>query len=325
MLKKLSTFSLAVTLLFSNNIIIAHASWFKEWSTDSIENTCEKINKCGRYKDVNCAIDAAQTLLRAKNRHYIRFDKVGQNCEYELRFWDYLAIVDFSNNVGGSLQAAKQGLAINEVLKNITAGVKSIFDTNDDMSEKITSYWYSQSKFTNLSLEQLKDVFAAQAREDQSRKITWTSVMGVVGLVGADVAGWFFPPAGIAVGWHYLLAGGAAVIGGGTSAGIADAVVDWFQVSSRSKKADEDLIKVKNYASVIESLLTNIESGNWKYADSVLAQVNSDPEAYEGVVNMLSSKINYSKDEKSEFEGRFNKLKLILDEKVKEHKKEGWY
>ncbi len=40
---------------------------------------------------------------------------------------------------------------------------------------------------------------------------------------------------------------------------------------------------------------------------------------------MLSSKINYSKDEKSEFEGRFNKLKLILDEKVKEHKKEGWY
>ncbi len=110
--------------------------------------------------------------MRAKNRHYIRLDKVGQNCEYELRFWDYLAIVDFSNNVGGSLQAAKQGLAINEVLKNITAGVKSIFDTNDDMSEKITSYWYSQSKFTNLSLEQLKDVFAAQAREDQSRKIT---------------------------------------------------------------------------------------------------------------------------------------------------------
>ena len=295
MLKKLSTFSLAVTLLFSNNII-AHASWFKEWSTDNIENTCEKINKCGRYKDVNCAIDAAQALLRAKNRHYVRLDKVGQNCEYELRFWDYLAIADFLNNVGGSLQAAKQGLAINEVLKNITAGVKSIFDTNDDMSEKITYYWYSQSKFTNFSLEQL----LAQAREDQSRKITWASVMmGAVGLVAAGGAGLLFQLAGIAV--------------------------DLFQVSSRSKKTDEDLIKVKNYASVIESLLTNIESGNWKYADSVLAQVNSDPEAYEGVVNMLSSKINYSKDEKSEFEGRFNKLKLILDEKVKEHKKEGWY
>lgn len=320
MLKRLLTLTLVFSLVCGTNTEMSSAWWWKEESQNPA-NTCEKMNKCGQYKDINCAIAEGKNLLQARN-NYIRYDKVGQNCEYDLRFWDYVQIGRFSNLMSKELQKAKEDVAFNEILRNVTASIKSIFYTDDEISEKIALYWAANSRFVNLNQKNIN--VEKTAKDKKNNKMKWTGGIGAIGLIGSGIAAWCFPPAGFAMLGHVLLTGGAAVAGGAVTAGITDAAISTVQSSNEFKESRKSLIEVRNYASVIEDMLYHIEKGNWKAADSILAQINSDPKSYEGIVSMLKSKIDYSKDEKNEFKNCFKALGLKLKDILDKHKLEGW-
>ena len=154
MKKKILVFSLIFILLFSNSISV-DASWFKRDPENNIENICEKKNKCRQLEDIVCAIDKGKEILRGKEDHSVEFKKSGPNCAYDLRLWDYLNIKDFYISMGNDLRRAKEGVAFNEVLLNVTASIKSIFRTDDEISKNIASYWADNSRFINLNRENI--------------------------------------------------------------------------------------------------------------------------------------------------------------------------
>ena len=76
-------------------------------------------------------------------------------CEYNLLLWDYINIKDFYITMGNDLRRAKEGVAFNEILLNVTASIKSIFRTDDEISKNIASYWADNSRFINLNRENI--------------------------------------------------------------------------------------------------------------------------------------------------------------------------
>ena len=322
MLKKLLILTLMFSLIYGMNTDMSSALCWRKENLQSPENVCEKINKCGQYKDINCAIAEGIEILKAKLDNNVDFRKAGQNCEYDLRIWNYLSLKDFYLSMGTDLQRAKEGVAFNEILRNVTSSIKSIFDTDDEISEKIALYWSANSRFINLNRENINVEKTAKDKKNNKKK--WTGGIGTIGLIGAGIAAWCFPPAGIAVLGHALLTGVSAATGGVVTAVITDAVMSTVQSSNEFKESQKSLIGVRNYASVIESLLNHVENGDWEQADSVLAKINSAPETYGGVVSMLNSQISYSREQKAAFEKMFKKLEDKLKNILNIHKSEGW-
>lgn len=109
-MKKLLALAIVFSLFYGikNETSLA---WFWSKEFQSTVNTCDKMNKCGQYKDINCAIGEGIEILKAKLDNNVYFRKAGQNCKYDLRIWNDLNLKSFYFSMGTDLQSA------NEVLK----------------------------------------------------------------------------------------------------------------------------------------------------------------------------------------------------------------
>lgn len=106
---------------------------------------------------------------------------------------------------------------------------------------------------------------------------------------------------------------GLAALGFVGVGGLCKFAVDWWKISDKNEKMKAQQIEIQNYSSALEQLLRNLKEGKWRYADSVLAQLNFDPNFYKSVVTMVNSDIKYSKQEKKEFVNKFNAIELRLE------------
>lgn len=334
MKKKILVFSLIFTLLCSNNVN-ADASWFKRDQENNIENICEKKNKCGEIEDLDCAINYLKSALVATG--YNEFTQVGKKCEYNLHMWDYNHLHNFPKEIGELLKDAQNGYLQNSAVVNATNEISGLFNIDKNLSRKVLLKFLVDSEYNNLSEKQL-DELITNIIQDMMEDYGASNTVGFAGGVAGGIA------AG-SIGYKVLVAGSIAaktlttkvmaVAVGGTAGlaalgfigigGLCKFAVDWWKISNKNEEMKTQQIKIKNYSSALEQLLTNLRKGKWKNADSVLAQLNFDPNFYKAVVTMVNSDIKYSEQEKIEFKKDFKDIESELEEMINKNKpkKEG--
>ena len=149
---------------------------------------------------------------------------------------------------------------------------------------------------------------------DKTAANTGGLVGGVIGAAAG--AGFAKLLAYAALGTFGSLAIGAVGLGG-----ICYSAVSWWNSSNRNKQIETHRIEIENYADALKQLLGHVQKGNWKYADSVLAQLNFDPKDYGTSVTMTNSGIKYSKLLEKEFNKKFKELENDLTKYVKNENK----
>ncbi len=83
------------------------------------------------------------------------------------------------------------------------------------------------------------------------------------------------------------------------------------------KEREKLYIEKENALLVMKCLLTHIDRKNWEHGDSILIQINSNPNYPTAVPTMVKSGINYSNEEIKNFPKAFETLKKNLEETLK--------
>ncbi len=315
MLKRLLTLTLIFSLVCGTNTEMSSAWWWKEESQNPA-NTCEKMNKCGQYKDVDCAISALKEALPVAN--YKELNEIGQKCEYNVHMWTYTGLESFPVIMRRLLENAQRGYVLNQAVKNITKEIGGLFGTDEISSTEIFLKWIKDSEYCDLDDEQISQLikeFIEKINTDKGSSNTAGVVGGILGAAG----GW-----GCAAKLLALAVGGTVtmtVVGAVAVGGLCHSAMSWWRGSNEEKQMKKHWIEVQNYASTMEQLLTHIKKGNWRFADSVLALMNFDPNFYKAVVTMVNSEIEYSAKSKKDFNKKFKELENILVSMVNKNKK----
>lgn len=310
-MRKLLTLILMFSLICGTNTENSSALW---WSAQPITkaNICEEKNKCGLYKNLDCAISYMKKMLPIKSYEELR--DIGKNCEYRLYLWDYSRVQEFPRVMSQELEINQNGFTINAGAKNITKEIGGLFGIDKALSNEVLLKFLSDTKYKTLSEDQLTKLIAdiiSEARRDENPANT----IGLLGGVAGSAAG-----AAFAVKVLALATGGAlggAVIGFLGIGGLCRSAVSWWKDSDRDKKMKQHWIEIQNYASSLEQLLDRIKNEDWREADSVLAEMDFTPDSYKAVVAMINSDVEYTDKLKRRFAQKFKdlagNLTLIVD------------
>ena len=308
-MKKLLTLILMFLLICGTNTENSSALWWSNEKTQSPADACEKLNKCGRYREIDCAISDLKESLATTD--YKELNEVGQKCEYSIYMWTYRGLDTFPTIMNRLLEEAQRGYVLNQAVKNITKGIGGLFKTDETSSVEILLKWIKDSEYCTLDdnqISQLIKEFLKKLDTDKSSSNTAGIIAGILGAGG----GW-----GLAAKLLTLATGGTitvTVVAAVALGGLGHSAMSWWRGSKEEKQMRKHWIEVQNYASTIEQLLTHIKNGDWKFSDSVLAQLNFDSDFYKAVVTMVDSNIEYSTETKKNFERKFKKLAETLNE-----------
>ena len=78
-------------------------------------------------------------------------------------------------------------------------------------------------------------------------------------------------------------------------------------------------VEKENALSAMKDLITHIERKNWEQGDSILIQINSNPNYPTAVPTIINSGINYSNEEIKKFPESFETLRQNLEKILKEN------
>ena len=268
------------------------------------------MNSCGSLENLNCAVSYLKKLLPVTS--FQQMDEVGKKCEYKVFLWDYISVGEFPRNIGRLLNDAQKGYIRADAAGNVTNEIGGLFKIDADASTEVLLKILKDNEYVKLSEVQLDEMIRNIISDIDCEKSA-ANIGGLVGgLIGA-VAG-----AGFAKLLAYAALGtfGSLAIGAVGLGGICYSAVSWWNSSNRNKQIETHRIEIENYADALKQLLGHVQKGNWKYADSVLAQLNFDPKDYGTSVTMTNSGIKYSKLLEKEFNKKFKDLENDLTKMV---------
>lgn len=314
MTKKLLALTLMFSLICGTNTKMSSALWWRQEPITKA-NICEEKNKCGEYKNLDCAISYMKKMLPTKRYEELR--DIGKNCEHRLYLWDYSRVQEFPTVMSQGLEINQNSFAINAGAKNITKEIGGLFGIDKALSKEVLLKFLSDSKYNTLSEDQLANLITdiiSEAMRDENPSKT----LGFLGGVAGSAAGAAFAVKVLTLATAGTL--GCAVIGFLGVGGLCHSAVSWWKDSDRDKKMKKHWVEIQNYASSLEQLLDRIKNGDWQEADSVLAEMDFTPDSYKAVVAMINSDIEYPDKLKRHFAQKFKDLGGNLTQIVKRNK-----
>lgn len=162
-------------------------AWFWSEEYQNSANTCEKLNKCGRYSDVDCAISDLRDSLPVTG--YKELNEVGQKCEYSIYMWTYEGLDTFPIIMDRLLEEAKRGYVLNQAVKNITKGIGGLFKTDETSSVEILLKWVKNSEYCTLDDKQISQLVKEFVKKLGTDKSSSNAAGIIAGILGAG-GGW---------------------------------------------------------------------------------------------------------------------------------------
>jgi len=320
MVKKTLSLSLIALFLFQAvhfNLCTSYAwsfPWENNKASENLVNACEKKNKYNELADLTCAVSKLKKDLRTKGTQEML--KVGKNGEYNLYMWDYLHLDKFLTTMVDFLETAKSGHIQTGAAINLTNEVSGLLNIDTERGKEVLANYLNDNvyyKFTKEEISELIDQILNKAKGDKS-------AINTVGAIGSVVGG--LACTGFAK-WLTLATAGVLGVGALGAVGIGGAcysAMSWWKSSTKSEQLKKHDIEIQNYSSALKQLLEDTQEGKWKYADSVLAQLNFDPEYYNTQVLMVDSRIKYTEEAKKEFNQIFKTIETKLRQMIGENK-----